>query len=314
MDKVLASEDTLEARGEDLNAYARKLELVDIQRHMVSWQGAQLSLLQTGPKTGSQVLLLHGVTYSSASVFHLDVPGKASDEYSLILKLGLQLGCWALDFAGYGFSDTHHKQKDENIEDYVEQVKQAVEYIQECTNAKPIVIGWSWGGQVASRYAGTYGDTISGLVFWGALWGGTGQQAEFVKSLSLPEFHRRINTTLHAGADFKTPDTFDLSIKEAFVERALKQDPTSPTTGVRETAYNLPLHSPAAITIPTLVLHGEHDFVTQSDDVAHYFEALSSVNKQYMIIGNADHNAQFSFAREELINALVSFSMECSLR
>ncbi|ASI88691.1 alpha/beta hydrolase [Vibrio mediterranei] len=293
-----------------LTKVEQQMRNLGIQRYEIPWRDTTLSLLQSGSMTGPQVLCLHGVTYSSASVFHLSISGAAADEYSLLLKLSQSLGCWCLDFSGYGFSPTSTSSFKETVDDYVEQVGEAVRYLRQLTGHKPVLIGWSWGGQVASRYAGRHGESLSGLVYWGAIWGGTGQ-VDFVKSLPKPTSHRRINTQQHAGADFKTPNTFETEVKNRFIDFALRLDPTSPTTGLTESLYNMPLHSPEEINVPTLVIHGEHDFVAQSNDINDYFAALACPIKQYRIISHADHNVQYSHARQTLVNELKSFSQQC---
>ncbi|MFT2112687.1 alpha/beta hydrolase [Marinomonas sp. 2405UD68-3] len=294
----------------ELSTIEQQMRSVGIQRHEIPWRETALSLLQSGSMTGPQVLLLHGVTYSSASVFHLTVPGQSADEYSLLLQLSQSLGCWCLDFSGYGFSSTSNQSTKETVDDYVKQVDEAVRYLKQTTGQKPVLIGWSWGGQVASRYAGYHGDSLAGMVYWGAIWGGTGQ-AEFVKSLPKPTTPRRINTPQHAGADFKTSDTFDPVVRGQFVDFALRLDPTSPTTGLTESLFNMPLHHPENISVPTLVIHGEHDFVAQSNDVGDYFDALASPVKQYRIIAQADHNVQYSKVRHTLVRELNDFSHQC---
>ena len=163
-----------------------------------------LTAFQCGPMTGPQVLLLHGVTYSSASVFHLMIPGHSANEYSLLLQLSESLGCWCLDFSGYGFSPSPSYSAAETIDDYVEQVGEAVRYLHQTTGHKPVLVGWSWGGQVASRYAGRHGDSLAGFVYWGAIWGGTGQ-AEFVKSTPNPRLHVVLTLASMQGPILKRP-------------------------------------------------------------------------------------------------------------
>ncbi|MCG9692032.1 alpha/beta hydrolase [Vibrio sp. Isolate22] len=298
------------ANTDELSTIEQQMRGVGIQRHEIPWRKTALTAFQCGPMTGPQVLLLHGVTYSSASVFHLTIPGHSANEYSLILQLSESLGCWCLDFSGYGFSPSPSYSAAETIDDYVEQVGEAVRYLHQTTGHKPVLVGWSWGGQVASRYAGRHGDSLAGFVYWGAIWGGTGQ-AEFVKSTPKPTAPRRVNTRQHAGADFKTPNTFDPEVRTQFIDCALRLDPTSPTTGLTESLYNLPLHEPRDIKVPTLVIHGEHDFVAQFDDVRDYFDALASPIKQHRIIAQADHNVQYSKKRHTLVRELRDFSHQC---
>ncbi|MCW7762562.1 alpha/beta hydrolase [Photorhabdus luminescens] len=295
------------ARCLELGKHRQKLLFQGLNIETIPWRGIKLSLLRAGPFKAPQILMLHGVTYSSSSVFHLSVPGYSIEEYSLILQLAkVGIGCWALDFAGYGLSDTSPNQKHETIEDYVDQVSIAIKLIYQQTGQRPIVAGWSWGAQVASKLAEKESNNISGLVFWGGLWGGTGQ-ASHIRNLSLPSKSRRINTAEHASADFKTPSAFDKVVKNAFIIEALFVDPSSPTTGVRETINNIPLHEPSHINAPTLVIHGELDPVSGTQDTIDYVSNLGTFQTRYLVIPESDHNVQFNHNRYQLYEALAEF-------
>lgn len=299
---------------DDINSrYNGKVSLCTqgLRNDRIDWSGISINLCRSGPiGNAPQILLLHGVTYSSTSVFHLQVDGQAPEEYSMILKLGqLGIGTWALDFSGYGLSDTHPNQKEETIKDYVDQVRCAVEHIHQQSGQYPVVAGWSWGAQVASLAVAKFPNIFSGLIFWSGIWGGSGK-ANSLKMAKLPIAHRRINTTEHAGADFSTPLSFTAEVKAAFVKKALMVDPSSPTTGIRETIEHMPLHDPLQITIPTLVIQGENDAVVNPDDITAYYHSLASKNVHYEVI-SADHNAQFSNQRFALVQSIENFTHGC---
>ncbi|WP_309676076.1 alpha/beta hydrolase [Halomonas eurihalina] len=289
------------------NRLYKKLSVAGIRTASLRWQGVQLTLLHSPCPTGVPVLLLHGVTYSAASVFDLAVPGYERADFSTLLQLTWRgLDTWALDFAGYGLSGPRPYPDTETINDYVAQVRAASIEIEARTGVLPVLVGWSWGAQVASRFAGHYPKSCPGLVFWSGLWGGSGM-INYMREVRFPKEVRRRNTPTHAAADFRTPVAYAPEVRTAFISHALSLDPTSPTTGLRETVLNMPLHNPVNITCPVLAIHGELDPVVQIDDITDYVAALASPHKWHIRLPGADHNAQFGHDRNRLFDAIADF-------
>lgn len=306
--------DATQLRCPDPSKLIRDLNDAGIATWSMDWQGIKLSVLRK-PFIGQRpVLLLHGVTYSAASVFDLHVPGAPRDAYSTILQLAARgLDCWALDFAGYGLSESCDYGRPETPDDYVSQVAEVAANIRHLTGQAPILIGWSWGAQVASRAMAKAPDLFSGLVFWGGFWGGSGKLDDLPKR-PLPTTTRRANTAEHASADFLTPDNYCADVRNAFVKHALWVDPSSPTSGITHSTLNLPLHEPAAVKCPTLVIHGTQDPVVNRLDIQDFVSRLGDKLVSYVRIPGADHNVQYSENRHLLFDALASFTGVRSVR
>ena len=296
-------------RSPILQELRRNLRTAGIRVIPLEWRGTRLALLRRANPRGRPVLLLHGVTYSSASVFDLDVPGHDRSSYSTFMQLAARgMDCWSLDFAGYGFSETHVYNRMEMPGDYVAQVRDAADHVRSRTGKAPVLIGWSWGAQVASRAVAYHPEAFSGLVFWGGFWGGSGRLDQ-ARKRALPTGERRCNTIEHAGADFLTPGNFRPEVKQAFVHHGLCLDPTSPTAGIVHSTLNLPLHDPGRIRRPTLVVHGSNDPVVDPDDIKDYAAGLGRNLAAHYCIPNADHNAQYSENRHMLFDCLADFAL-----
>lgn len=272
------------------------------------WRDTKLTVLHKCSAGKQPVLLLHGVTYSAASVFDLCVPSRHRAAYSTMLQLGARdVDCWALDFAGYGLSETLDYGRAETPDDYVEQVVHVAAKIRDITGEIPILVGWSWGAQIASRAVARHPSLFLGLVFWGGFWGGSGKLSGMPKR-PLPLRSRRTNNALHAGADFLTPGNYRAEVKDAFVQHALWVDPSSPTSGITHSTLSLPLHDPARIHCPTMVVHGSDDPVVHNLDIQDFVGELGNNLVRYLRIPDADHNAQYSENRHLLFDELASFA------
>jgi len=259
------------------------------------------------------VLLLHGVTYSAMSVFDLAVPGRDRRDYSLIARLAAAgLDSFALDFAGYGLSDSDPDTR--RVTDHVDQTRAAVAEIRRRTGRRPVVVGWSWGGQVVGRLGATVtGDEIAGIVFWGAQWGGgPAGRPEFIRRMTPPPAPRRRNTVAHAGADFRTPAHYDPAVRDAFVEWARFLDPTSPTLGLSELLAAMPLFDPGRFRVPTLVLHGSHDQVVIEEDIVAMLRAIPAPGTERKIVPGGDHNAQYNHCRQAVVARIAEFARRVS--
>ena len=125
--------------------------------------GVKLHLDCTAPEgqqPDKQILLTHGVTYSSHE-FDIDY-----EDYSLVRFLAREgYAVWKLDIAGFGQSgevaDGFLPDSDYAAED----INAAVEKIVSVSGRDKIdLLGWSWGTVTAGRYAAKHPEHINRLV------------------------------------------------------------------------------------------------------------------------------------------------------
>jgi len=276
--------------------------------------GVRLALWRTeAPMAphGAPILLLHGATYSTLSVFDLAVPSAARDEYSTVLRLA-RMGhkVFALDFHGYGASGGITGRADTTL--HVAATAVAVAEVTRLTGRRPVLIGWSWSAQVAGRYAAEAPDTIQALIHYGGLWGG-GRHGAQIKAHFLRQKltgERRINTVEHSGADFRTPSAYSPTVRDAFMAFALTVDPTSPNLPIHALQRELPIVDPTRIVIPILVAHGANDHSIIGDDMDEFLALAPAPLKRRAKIPNCDHIAQLNWARGALFQTLGAFASE----
>lgn len=268
--------------------------------------GRVLAVWRAAVPGGPPALLLHGVTYSSRSVFDLAVPGHPREEYSLMRALaGRGHDIYALDFAGYGLSDDDPAA---DLSSHVADTAHVLAAIESRTGRKPALVGWSWGAQVAAALANRHPTALRRLVFWGSFWGGgTAGRPAPMAAMTAPSDRRRLNTPEHAAADFVTPANYEESVRHSFVRQALRIDPTSPVVGRVEVAAGVPLHDPTGVRVPILIVYGADDPMAIPADLAEYLDRVPHPDKAVVRIPDSDHNTQFGRGRRRLADALDSF-------
>jgi pimeloyl-ACP methyl ester carboxylesterase len=229
-------------------------------------------MAQEGTRPEKNILLIHGVTYSSHE-FDIDY-----QDYSLVRALAREgYAVWRLDIAGFGQSGAV---KDGFVPDSdyaVEDIAAAVDEIARVTGQKAIdLLGWSWGTVTAGRYAAQHSDQINKLVLYAPILCGIGEYE--VKE----PFHH--NTWEHAAEDFQRDEngeidfsTVDPVVVEMFCSSCWHFDgDQSPNGGRRDlcVAESEKMFDLARIQVPTLVICGDSDPYLNYDLVDKALESL----------------------------------------
>src|SRR4026209_1964189 len=142
-----------------------------------------------------QVLLVHGITYSSHE-FDVDF-----GDYSLVDFLAQHgFSVWLLDIAGYGRPGPGHGLKVDS--DYAaEDVAAAVAHIRQSSGADRVhLLGWSWGTMVTARMAARHPEQVESLTLYAPI-------VERPEGATPPTAPVHVNNSDHAAEDFqKRPD------------------------------------------------------------------------------------------------------------
>ena len=210
-----------------------------------------------GAKPTRDILLVHGVTYSSHE-FDIDY-----QDYSLARFLACRgYAVWSLDIAGFGHSDVVEDGFLPDSQYASEDINAAVERIVEETgHGKVDVLGWSWGTITTSLYAKNHPEHLGKLVLYAPILSGIG-----ATDVAEPFHH---NTWEHAASDFQMTEdgAYDLSVTdpviiEEFCSSCWHHDgESSPNGGRRDICVpqNELLIDLKAISVPTLLIHGDAD-------------------------------------------------------
>lgn len=210
-----------------------------------------------GDKPEKQILLAHGLTYSSHE-FDVDV-----SDYSLARYLARQgFAVWTVDVAGYGRSGKVENGFLPDSRYAAEDIAAAAEKILKESGQKKLdVLGWSWGTVTAALFAINHPQMVSRLVLYAPILTGLGRA-----DVEKPFNH---NTWEHAAGDFQLgPDgAIDYAITEPSVVHAFQSNSwrydqdSSPNGGRRDLLVEkdqilIPFDQ---LTVPTLVIGGDKD-------------------------------------------------------
>ena len=229
---------------------------------------------------GRPLIFLHGWR-SDASVWLPLFPSLTPHPYAL----------YALDLPGFGRSETPRTAY--TLHDYAEIIKKFVSLIPNPSSIAPIIVGHSFGARIALKYAAMNPGSLQKLILIGA--GGAREArvgikkiiAKLLRPLFTPRFMQPLRRRLYVmiGADdyLATPH-----LQKTFVN-ILNED-------------MLPLAK--KITVPTLIVWGEHDKMAPLAYGKKLHEAIQG--SQLAIIKNTGHFC-FHDQPEEFTEILQKF-------
>ena len=273
----------------DISGQNNKAEITyDYSEYPLEKNGLNLHLdcmSVSGKETCKDILLIHGVTYSS-NEFDTNY-----EDYSLVRKLAQDdYRVWRLDIAGFGQSETVEDGFMPDSDYAAEDIAAAVDRIVEVTGHDRIdVLGWSWGTVTVSRFASKNPDHIRKLVLYAPILTGVGEYKV------TEAFHH--NTWEHAADDFQRCEdgTFDYSIAdknviEIFCSNCWHYDGEySPNGGRRDicVSKDTDLIDLNKLKNPTLIICGGNDPYLNYDKIHGANEMLPEGSEVQVIDGGS---------------------------
>ena len=238
-----------------------------------------------GKKPEKQILLTHGVTYSSHE-FDIDY-----EDYSLVRFLAREgYAVWRLDIAGFGQSGEVRDGFMPDSDYAADDIAAAVDKIVSIGGEDKIdLLGWSWGTVTASRYLAKSSEHINKLVLYAPIFSGLG---EYEVSEA---FHH--NTWEHAADDFQRDESgeYDLDITDPvlinmYCSSCWHYDGEhSPNGGRKDLCVDksTKLIDLSAIKVPTLIICGSNDPYLNYDLINTAQETLPDDSRTKVISGGA---------------------------
>ncbi len=236
-------------------------------------------------RTGKVVLLVHGGTRSGRSIYDLQIR-----DYSLMDFLARNdYDVWSIDIHGYGHSDKGSDWIDAHSA--AADIASAVDYITKLRGLGKIdLFGASAGTQRAGVYAMEHPDKVAKLILHAAFWKATAEFREMNRKRIENGGQPLPRTRPTTEADFRegfVPGQFEQDVVEASVKVGMETDLQRPNVFVEYT--KLPLLDPTRITVPTLIIHGEKDFLAKEEDLLPFYSQLNTRDKSYVLLPDSGH-------------------------
>jgi pimeloyl-ACP methyl ester carboxylesterase len=244
-------------------------------------------------KSKGTILFVHGSSMASQPTFDLQVPGRPdSSAMDHFAKRGFD--CWCVDMEGYGRST---KDRDNNapIGMGADDCYAAALYIEKLRGPRPLLVyGISSGALRAALFAERHPAMVARLALDAMVWTGEGSPTLAERKKKLPDFikiNRRPMTKafIHSVFDRDHPDTAERHVIEAFADAVCALDDSVPTGTYVDMCSRLPVNDPEKITVPTLIMRGEHDGIASMDDLLKFFAKLATTDKQFTVMPGISH-------------------------
>lgn len=273
-----------------------------VRHEVAATDGHRLALWEKRPAAPrGAILLLHGRTWSSLPNFDLQVAGEQRSLMDALVARGY--AAYALDLRGYGATPrdaTDWLTPDRAVSD----VAAALDWIRRRDRAAadgPVLLGLSRGAMVSAVVAQWHPDKLSAVVLLGF--------AADLDQIQPPTPSDRSpakqpNTAAAAGSDFITPGAISRQAVDAFIAAALAADPVR-ADWRDEDQFNA--FDPAAVKVPTLLIHGERDPLAAVAKQAKLFTRLGTGDREWVILPGADHAAHLEDSQARLVGAVIGF-------
>ncbi len=274
-----------------------------LSAHHVIVEGVPIAVWRKAPATATRVVLLvHGRTWSARPNFDLNVPGEDLSLMDALVEEGI--AAYALDLRGYGdtprdasgwLTPSRAARDVIAVLDWIAQRNPGL--------PKPYLFGYSRGAMVSQLVAQQRPELMSGLIVFGYPL----RQDSAVNPPGLTAEPARIaNSAADARSDFIAPGAASQATVYAFVESALEHDPVR--ADWRAYPEWLALDA-GRVTVPTLLLDAEHDPLTDSRNLARFFDGLATADKAWVSIPGADHAAFLEEPRDYFARAMAAFML-----
>ena len=239
------------------------------------------------------IFFVHGSSMASQPTFDLQVPGRP---YSSAMDWFSDQGfdTWTMDNEGYGRSDKH-RAINFDISNGADDLQAGSEYILKNSAARSLLMyGISSGALKAALFAERHPERVAKLALDAFVWTGEGSHTLEQRKKKLPEFlasnRRPIDRRfVHSIFQRDHPGTADAVTVEAFADAILTLDDSMPTGTYVDMCSRLPLVDPKKITVPTIILRGEHDGIAGLDDLIAFYKLLPNMNKQFSVMAGISH-------------------------
>jgi pimeloyl-ACP methyl ester carboxylesterase len=137
-------------------------------------------------------------------------------------------------------------------------------------------------------------EMVARLALDAMVWTGEGSPTLEQRRKKLAEFTARNRRPIdkafiHSVFDRDHPDTAERKVIDAFADAVTALDDSVPTGTYVDMCSKLPVVNPEKITVPTLIMRGQHDGIASLQDLLNFFEKLPNADKQFTVMPGISH-------------------------
>lgn len=280
--------------------------------HWVEHDGIRLYMWEKYQVSHTQkpvVILTHGSATAGRESFDLHVPGKPS--YSLMDFLAREgFDVFAPDIRGFGRST--HPEGHISTADACEDLNSVVDFILKLRGVQNInLLGWSWGTQYAGMFIMAHPEKSAKYVSYAQMHVDSPDIAKrrpkietFRKTpyITIPEAAWKPRFYSMTPSEANDPDVVD-----SFAKAATLVEAKTPTGPQLDMVTIMPMVNPRLLPVSTMIIHGEHDDVSDLDGLLPFFRQLPNPNKQYVVIPDSGHMMHLQKGHRLFQQAIAGF-------
>jgi pimeloyl-ACP methyl ester carboxylesterase len=282
------------------------------------------------------LLFVHGATYPAETAF--DLPIERISMMDLFAEAGYDV--YLVDVRGYGGSTrpaAMGEPPEKNMPivstaDAVSDFGAAVDYILKTRGLDKInVMGWSWGTSIVGAYTAAHNGKVNRLVLYAPIWLFKEGTTVLASGQTLGAYRRVSKESakerwLKGVPEDKKATLIPPGVFEAWADATWATDPEAEKTNQMLRAPNgviqdvkdywaagKPYYDPAAITVPTLLIHAEWDADLPSYQAQTYFTKLvNAPYKRFVELGEGTHTVMMEKNRMQFFGEIRGFLDEAS--
>jgi pimeloyl-ACP methyl ester carboxylesterase len=284
------------------------------REHWTEVQGQKVFMWEkprtAGPALGT-ILFVHGSSMASTPGFDLQAPGV---DYVSAMDWFASKGfdTWTCDHRGYGRS---YKEPDilATVAEGADDLEAVSNHIMAHNGGQALfVYGISSGALRAALFAERHPERVKRLALDAYVWTGKGsptleqrrQKLAQWKSSTRRPISREFIHSIHTRDKVYTVNP---ALVEPYMNAVLALDDSVPNGTYIDMCENLPVNDPAKITVPTILMRGQHDGIAGIDDLLEFFKRLPNADKEFAIMPDISHGSFNQMNHMRAYHILYSF-------